>query len=260
MLVNIRRCAIPALILSSLCAAASAQTLSFRQGVNGYTGTQDTMVRSNLTSPGQGQNPVTGAQDTNYGSLTLMGVDGDDGEPGLRPNHVLIRFDGMFGSGPNQIRAADSIVSATLRLDVFNEGSGFTVHDLLTDWAQGTVTWNSLNNGVSANGVEAGLAAIAAFGANNSSPNVVTGVLLIDVTSSLRAVQSGSLPGFGWALLPFVNGVNGIDFHTSEAAVGLRPELVVATIPEPAQYALMGAGLAIVGLVSRRRRPPQAGQ
>jgi len=174
----------------------------------------------------------------------------------LKPNHGLIRFDNLFGTLPGQIQTGDTITSATLRVYVDNPGSGMAVHDMLAPWSQGSVTWNSLVGGVQTDGVEASLSPIASFGANTTAENVSVGWLSINVTSSLVAAQSGALPGFGWALLPFAAGTNGIDFHTSEFVLdaALRPELSVAVtpVPEPAAWLLMALGAA--GLAARRGR------
>lgn len=256
------RKSIPVLALAGLAALqlpalAANQTLSFQQGLNGYAGTQDTIVRSNETATGTGQSSSGDSRGLNFGSLDLLSIDGDDGSPGNKPNQGLIRFDQLFGNAAGQIRAGDTIVSATLTLAVFDVGSGFTVHDLLTDWTQGSATWNSLGNGIQADGSEAAAGALASFGANNSSANVGTGTLVIDLTASLQAVQAGTLPGHGWALLPFASGTNGIDLRSSEYAVlADRPLLTVevSPVPEAGTWALMLAGLGLTLGVARRRR------
>lgn len=224
--------------------AQAAVTLTFQEGVNGYSGAQDTELRSSDTS-------------TPQGSVDSISVDGDDGSPGLKPNHGLIRFDNLFGNTTGQIKAGDSIVSATLTLNVTNPGSGFSVYDMLIDWNQASATWDSLGNGIQADGVDAASSALATFGANDGSENIGTGSLVIDVTASLQMVQAGQLPGYGWGLVPFTSGTNGIDFDTSEAFdAGMRPMLAVevAPVPEPETYALMLAGLGLVGFMARRRQ------
>lgn len=217
-------------------AAATANTLSFQQGVNGYHGVQDAELRSS--------NPSSPQAD-----MTSISVDGDDGSPGLKPNHGLIAFSDLG------LAATDTIVSATLTLTVDNPGSGFTVHDMLVSWDESTATWNNLVGGVQGDGVEASIA-FASFGANNGSENVGTGLLTIDVTASLQAMIDGTLPGYGWALVPFTNGTNGIDFYTSEyALIDSRPLLTVEVmpVPEPETYAMLLAGLGMIGAVAQRR-------
>lgn len=244
----------------SATAHATPVTLTFQQGANGYAGTQDTIVRSNETAAGTGQTGNGDSRGSNFGALASLSIDGDDGSPGSKPNQGLIRFDNLFGTGAGQIGAADTIVSAVLTLQVFDVGSGMTVHNLLTPWSQGTATWNSLGNGLQVDGVEVGTQVLASFGANNSSGNVPVGALTIDLTSSLQAVQAGTLPGFGWALLPFVAGTNGIDVHSSEAAeLALRPLLTVqvqqaSAVPEAGSLALALCGLGLVGLAGLRAR------
>ncbi len=232
-------------------------TLTFQQGVNGYTGTQDTMIRSNETGTGAGQSVAGDSRGLNFGKLDFISVDGDDGSPGLKPNQGLVRFDGIFGSGPGKINPGDTILSASLRLYIMDQGSGFTVHDMLIDWNQNTVTWNSVGNGVQTDGVEASSIPFFSIGANDGNANVTTGYLTIDVTTSLKNVQAGKLPGYGWLFNPFLNGTNGIDFDSSESDfLSDRPLLTVqiVPVPEPETYALMLAGLGLVGWIARRRK------
>jgi hypothetical protein len=251
----------PVTLLAAALSAQAAQaaptvTLTFQEGVNGYTGTQDTMVRSNETAMGSGQSANGDSRDLSFGSLDFVSVDGDDGSPGNKPNHGLIRFDNLFGAAAGQIKASDTILSATLTLVVFDPGSGMSVYDMLTSWSESS-TWNSLVNGIQTDGVEAAATPIATFGANNSNANVKNGNLVIDVTSSLQKTQAGLLPGYGWALIPFTNGTNGVDFYSSEYAIAnLRPLLTVEVmpVPEPQTYALILAGLGLVGWIARRRR------
>ncbi len=249
---TVRNLLIASALLAALPATASADTLVFQQGLNGYAGTQDTMVRSNETA-GDGD-----SRGTNFGLLDYISVDGDDGSPGAKPNQGLIRFDNLFGSAAGQIKAGDTIVSAVLNVYIDNPGSGFTMYDMLTDWSQGAITWNSIGigNGIQANGIEAGATPVFTIGANNGSENVATGWLSINLTASLQAAQAGTVPGYGWAMIPFAAGSNGIDFYTSEYfAQSFRPQLSVEVlaVPEPETWAMLLAGLGLIGFAARRR-------
>jgi len=225
---------------------AHAATLSFQQGANGYSGTADTTL-------------VSSDPDTAHGSDDFVSIDASDGGS---PNHVLLRFDNLFGNGPGQIKSSDTIVSAKITFTVSSAGSGVNFHDQLQPWNEATITWNSAVNGIQANGVEASVLPFLSLGANNGGSNIPSGVpLLADVTTSLQAAQAGTVPGYGWALLPFMpNGTNGLDFQSREAfMLAERPLLTVEVtpVPEPGTYALLLGGLALVGAAARRRVRPR---
>jgi hypothetical protein len=236
------RTLIAASLWLGLAAGASAATLSFQQGMNGYAGTSDTNLR---------EADATGL----YGSELEVSIDASD-DGGV--SQALLRFDGLFGIGAGQIKASDTINSATLTLQITSQGSGISLHHMLVSWNQATATWNSLGNGIQVNGVEAGAAPFLMLGANNSESNVPSGPLVLDFTQALRQQQSGLVPGYGWALLPLLpNGTNGIDFTTAEGfPPNERPLLTVdvTPVPEPGTWALMAAGMAFTLGLARRRR------
>lgn len=231
-----------ALVLSlvgaiSAIAAAGPLVYSYQEGAdNGfgvYSGNTDATLRSGAN---------TGV---NFGNEDFLSVDGDDGSPGLQPNHVLTRFDNVFGNGAGQIPFGSTIVSATLSVLVTSEGSGFTTYQLLADWNESMVTWN--NYGTPNNGVEVGVDSLATvvstYGANNSSANVPSGPLNIDLTLAFQNFAAGQT-NYGVGFIPFPNGTNGIDWPSSEASAN-RPKLTIAWTPEPASLAMLLAGLLI---------------
>jgi len=232
-----------ALTLAAALAAGSAQantTLTFQHGVNGYTGTADTTLMSG---------DATGI----HGSDEEVSIDAADGGT---PNHVLLRFDDLFGNGAGQIKAGDSIVSAKLTVQITSPGSGINFHNMLVAWNE-SATWDSMVDGIQADDSEAVASPFLSIGANDSSGNISDGMLVLNLTASLQAMQSGAVPGYGWALLPFMpDGTNGTDFFTKEAFMAAdRPLLTVevAPVPEPETYAMMLAGLGLLGFVARRR-------
>jgi hypothetical protein len=206
--------------------AAGAYTL--KQGLNGYVGTDDTEVRTSNAG-------------ASFGSQGYMHVDTDDTAGGgpAGPSHGLVRFNGLFGSGPNQFPADRDVMSATLRLythpgRAFADGSGFEVRRMLVDWSESS-TWNSLSvNGAGitangSNGFEALANADGFVGANTSGVNVGFGTWMeFPVTRSVRAWKNGQA-NYGWLLQAFPGASNAIRPETSESELpgGFFPELVI---------------------------------
>ncbi len=95
-------CVLAILLLPVL---APAETVSFQEGVDGYTGTVHCRIGS--TAAGYRQDGATVEQFAVDG-VTDTGADVD--------YWSLLRFDNIFGSGPGQIPAGATIVSAQLQL------------------------------------------------------------------------------------------------------------------------------------------------
>jgi len=240
-----------ALTLAAALAAGSAQantTLTFQHGVNGYTGGADTYIKEMEAGMA-------------HGGDSNISIDADD-DGGH--SQSLLRFDGLFGNGAGQIKASDVIVSARVTLSIDSGGSGVQFHDMLQMWNESTITWNNAKlggntqEGIQADGVEAAITPFFSFGANDGSKNIDGDTFTADVTSSLMAIQAGTLPGYGWALLPYTpDGTNGLDFYTQEGSSVFTPGPVltveIAPVPEPETYAMMLAGLGLLGFVARRR-------
>ncbi len=221
-----------ALAGSLLAGPAFADTVSFREGIAGYTGTFTIAIGS-------------GGPDGTFTAEELS-VDQDTGDYGLDGvGQVLMRFDDIFG--PGGIPAGATILGASLRTETGSSTDGpVSLYRMLVDWGSSS-SWNSLGNGVQP-GVETA-AAEASF-ADIENPST----LLWDVTASVQAWAAGA-SNFGW-LFNNASG-DGWDVVTELAFADLRPQLTVefapAPVPVPAAVWMLASGLGALGFARRRR-------
>jgi hypothetical protein len=174
--------------------------VTFQQGVDGYTGTQDTELHSDFLA------------DTPLGSATSITMDNDNS--GVAQG--LLRFDNIIGTGPDQLPPGSTILSATLIVNQTDPGSIVNFHRMLVAWDEATATWNSMLDGISNDGVEAVITSDAL--SRNEVPN---GPHVLDVTASVQAWAEGQA-NYGWGIRSTGNG--GWDFTSSESAT---PPLLV---------------------------------
>ncbi|QEF96415.1 Cadherin domain protein [Stieleria maiorica] len=184
--------------------------VTFQEGVNGYTGTQDTDFN--------GDSP-----NSSYGNDASIAVD-DDHNNGFA-SVGLLRFDSIFGNGPGQIPLGSTIVSASLTINGVGAGTAggtLSLHEMLTAWDESS-TYNSLGSGL-----QAGTEYVAAA---DGSITDLSSLGLYTITGLEDALQTWSDGGtnYGWAL--FNDNANGFDFDSSEEAnASLRPELSIQYI------------------------------
>jgi hypothetical protein len=156
--------------------------------------------------------------DMPHGDLAVWEWDGDDGGG---QNHGLLWFDipqqmlDNFGNG-----------TATLRMEVANQGNSADVHRVALNWLDGpdggdNTTWETFPDGP-------GL-----FPGDNvlEDPSFSTGDLAagaivdFDVTDDVRAWASGE-PNYGWGFIPF--GTDAVEINSFESGFGpmliLEPE------------------------------------
>ncbi len=218
----------PQLSIEALESRAMMAVTTFQHGVSGYEGTQDTVIFS-LTP------------DSNFGAEGHISADQQDFNA---VRQGLLKFEGLFGSGPGQIPLGSTINSATL--DVFvqddsNSAMQMSLYRMMYDWNESVATWNNIGVGV-ANGGIGGVQASE----GESSDLPPDAVLLdsetdadrpatagkFDVKKSLEYWAAGS-PNYGWLVESAAT--NGWDFRTKESNVADRPKLIVDyTPPAPA--------------------------
>jgi hypothetical protein len=193
---------------------ANTPSASFRQNVNGYASAVDTDVRAD-----QPDTSFATAQ-TAFVDWAIVGTSSNE--------HVLVRFDNIIGTAANQIPPGSQVHAAILELASTGNnhmGHGGSFHVMLQPW-QDTSTWNSLVNGVSADGVEAVVDNSATAGTAALTPLISGGYHEFEMTADVQSWVSGTRPNYGWVALPWTNGTDGWGFGTSDNATeGNRPQL-----------------------------------
>ncbi len=190
------------------------QTATFQEGFDGYASTVDTELQE-------------GSPTSSFAEAPGISIDGLDSGG---KNQGLVRFEDFIGIDAGQVPGGSTILSAKLRLFVFNPGSGFNAHRMLSDWSE-TDTWDSVVNGIQFDGVEATASPFLTLGADDNLENVPTGDLELDITPLVQAWVNGEV-NYGIVFDPLPNGINGIDFDTSESSFANdRPELIIEYVP-----------------------------
>ncbi len=213
-----------ALAASSVAFATAEQSISFRNGENGYAGTLDTWISED--SP-----------NSSYGGDGTKWVDDDV------PNSIfsdyrgqaLLRFDGAIAE--TAIPEGSTIISATLEVHVVEDidtplwNPYVDVYPITRAWDESS-SWNSLDGGLSQ---PQDLAARWSSFNGDNEPEDNT-IKLINVTGLVQLWADGN-PNWGVAFLPEIIDGNddGIEIASSEwGTVAQRPKLtVVFTPPEP---------------------------
>jgi hypothetical protein len=198
-----------------VAAAPSPVVASFRQGLDGYTGTVDTWLNSASAS-------------TSYRTATSLQVDSSGG---AATEQTVVRFDDIFGNGPGQIPTDATIQSATLTMHLTNTGNAPTLHRMKQTWAD-TATWTTSGAGIQTDGVEAVAAADAVFA--HAAPTNVS--YAVDVATSIAAWKLAPSSNFGWLIQP--TGSDGVFFASAEQPVAAqRPRLDVTYVPSGSNHA-----------------------
>jgi hypothetical protein len=183
--------------------------ITFQEGTNSYTGTQDTFVDE-------------GEPDTYKGSRDEVCIDLFDGVSDAT-TQGLIRFDNIFGSGDDQIPLGSTINSAELTVYVTNESlssAQVTLHLMLQNWSEAS-TWNSVTNGVQTDDTEAKITADSTL----ASPESLGSQTFTGLADTLQAWSDGA-DNYGWVIVS--DNDDGWDFASSEGGtITQRPLLTV---------------------------------
>jgi hypothetical protein len=207
--------------LRVLWVPADMPVASFRQDVNGYTGTRDTRI-------------LQSAPDEEAGTLDTLFVDWTGPGP-LDGVQALIRFSDIIGVNPGQIPPGARIEAAMLDLaTVANNGygDGGQFHAMYQPW-EDTATWNSLGgSGILPDGTIAALNPTVVAGSPTLNPNVCGGFMSFNVTPDVQNWANAIRPNYGWGIVPWPNGSDGWAIATSEATIEReRPRLRVFYTP-----------------------------
>lgn len=161
------------------------------------------------------------APNTNYATAGYIAVNVTSG------GHALIRFENLFGNGPNQIPYGSIITSATVSLYLSGVASGAAaMHRMLVPW-QDTATYNSMTTsgpGIQHDNVES--AAVADAYSNVSIGSTKHFV----VTATVQDWANGA-PVYGWAV--WRNSAVNMNVTLSNNSVVPRRPLLSVTYSAP---------------------------
>jgi hypothetical protein len=191
-----------------------AEAVGFKQGFNGYAGTHDTELRGAAPDTVQVANQFITVDQEDAGAIS-------DG---------LLRFEGVFGSGPGEVPLGSEIISATLTLThtaANANGNPVEMHRLLIPFDEANATYNNFGTtpGLQVDGTEA---------ATNIDTLIITAglavpfTITIDVKTTVQSWANGE-PNFGWG---FKNqGTDGYRVDSSESANPPALSIVYRTVP-----------------------------
>lgn len=185
------------------------KTVTFCNGKDGYKGTTDVEIWALAPTTILNSNPQVTVDENNGGA----------------ESQVLMRFDGIFGEGENQIPLGSSIGSARLEVGAFDQGDTVHLHRMLVPFGKAP-TWNKMISGVSADDLESlRVTETFTFGKISAAASSVR----FEVTETVQAWSNGA-KNHGWV---FTNtGGNGWDFYSSDFdKVAQRPRLIVKFSP-----------------------------
>ena len=189
-------------------------TVSFQDGLNGYSGTRDTKLLTE--SPG-----------SNYGESTELELDGSPAQAGL------VYWD------LTSIPEGSVVQSVDITLEITNKSDdSYEFYELKRPWLEGEATWMESGSGQSwqvagADGLEdRGTSAVGAI--IDLSKGLRT-ILLNDTgVAVVQAWVNNPAINHGFIIQDYINASDGLDFSSREDdTVSNRPKLTVTYLGEP---------------------------
>ena len=147
--------------------------------------------------------------------------------------HTILKFPNIFGDGANQIPLGSLILSATLTLNLDNEGTDCPdVYQMTEGWTEAEATWNSRRTGVSWSDPGAdGTTSHKAVSEGSLPCLLPLGFKNVDVITNVQNWSNGEL-NEGWVFVDTGASSNGSNYRSSEhATLGDRPQLQVSYLP-----------------------------
>jgi hypothetical protein len=212
---------------------ASAEVITFQQGIDGYTSMVDTYVKQEFP-------------DTNYSTNGKLQM----GKAGDLYSVSLVRYDGIFGAGG--IPDGVTITSATLKLwNCYADKPAWAiaarVYDVTTAWVAGEVTYNQSASGVPWAGING---IFSNFGTRYNAVGYTGQPLIYDVTAIVQQWQTTGV-NYGFGL--YTKDTCDAPYWSSECgAYTIGPLLTVEYTPEPATMLLLAGG-SVLALLRRKK-------
>jgi hypothetical protein len=225
-------------------------TVSFQEGVNGYTGQWDRRVGENGTA----------ASDIDGSTVPQFFVDGNPGPDDSEDQNGLMRFSNIFGSGPGQIPPGAEVIDARLTISTSNVDNADSpdpyVIDRLMVPVDNTTTYASLGGDpkpATFDGLEGARGASYGLPVAGFTSMAKGDVDTADVTEIVKAWADGE-PNYGFSIFASPS-TNGWAYNTvGNPNEVLRPKLEVTYTTLPVKdYYLLADRSAIVNSQSATR-------
>jgi hypothetical protein len=182
----------------------ASMTVTFQNGVDGYTSTIDTWIDAN--GPNMSRE--------NDSPLRVRNAD----------RWAMLAFAAIFGNTATQIPPSATIESARLDLILANNNCQASLADILVAWTE-SVTYNTF-------GPTAGPQMTEDFATPFAPiPTTMPGKISIDVTNSVKAWQAAPLSNNGWLFVPTGGATDCTIRSSDENQVQYRPLLSVTYVP-----------------------------